>query len=363
MFREEESIEKEQFQLYGSDLRILTNQQFIITAIYYNSPIESVISEIKNNVVRALTTPCSSILRRCIINRIGDNLFKYDSCTKLEDVFETTEKSDVHAIYRSFDKSKYLYRIYASTISKIVCVVFCHAIFDGVSAVSLMNAMCGTVDKEIIPIEKPNILLRAIYSFGAIATLPFFLSESQLTKDFQTPRFNTQRISIKNIKRLKNITNTNFVSSACSIYLSHIFKLLPKSVTQLKVLITVYVRQENRFNNYNVIPIIVQRDKCSSNDINDNINCNKKYMIGLFELYEMFCNCLHPNSQSNKTLSLSDVCFSLMKTNCDVGNMKKKKTLVYNYSSSSLIYACGLQTGPKYFYISSSIQTSMCRLG
>ena len=53
-----------------------------------------------------------------------------------------------------------------------------------------------------------------------------------------------------------------------------------------------------------------------------------------------------------------DVIFSSMKNNEDTGDARLNRILVYNYSSSAKIYACGIQAGEDNFYVNSSIQVA-----
>jgi len=53
---------------------------------------------------------------------------------KLGDIFEVTDETDIHKIFNAFDRRKYLYRIYASTKSQFVCIIWSHAILDGITA-------------------------------------------------------------------------------------------------------------------------------------------------------------------------------------------------------------------------------------
>ena len=144
------------------------------------------------------------------------------------------------------------------------------------------------------------------------------------------------------------------------MYLQRLFKTLPHCVSYLKVFVSVYIKNENRFNNYSVIPIVVYRNKCTPNDIHDLLDSNKRMLFGFYELFRT--NALTKIKSDIDNLK-PDVIFASMKNSDDVGDVKLIKTLVYNYTSSAKIYACGIQTGPKYFHINSSIQTNMSSLG
>jgi hypothetical protein len=360
MFVEEESIEKEQFQLYGEDLRCLDSGKPMMSVFHYKAPIDYTIEFARRNVLESLLCSSHPLLRSFTIRRIGDNLFKYDKHMTLDDVFETTDETDVHKIFNLFDRKKDMYRVYASTRRKIVCVVWSHSIFDGVSVLHGCYIIAGIKLSDITPIQKPNLLLRSLYTLETIIRLPFFALDSQLTRDLQTPRFHTMRLKILDIKNIKNECSVSFPSVACSMYLSRLFKSLPLCVTYLKVFVSVYMKNEDSFNNYSVIPIVVYRHECGPKDIHNLLDSNKRMLFGFYELFRT--NALTKIKSGIDALK-PDVIFASMKTNDDIGASQMKQSLVYNYSSSAILYGCGIQAGPKYFHINTSIQSGMCKLG
>jgi len=294
-------------------------------------------------------------MRPYSIKRIGDNSFKYDINMKLGDIFEVTDETDIHKIFNAFDRRKYLYRIYASTKSQFVCIIWSHAILDGITAQYGSYIMLGKNVVTNIPIEHPPSFIRGFYAVDTFFKLSEFLCNSQLQKNLDVPDFQTMCLSINEIKRVSKQNKVSFPATACAMYLSRIFDALPESVSFLKVFIAVYIKNSNRFNNYSIIPIIVQRCKCSPLDINTSISKNKTMLFGF---YELFRTSLLTKVKSQIDTLKPDVIFSSMKNNDEIGDAKLNRVLVYNYSSSAKIYACGMQTGADNFYINSSIQVA-----
>merc|ERR1711991_280474 len=77
------------------------------------------------------------------IKRIGNNKFIYDDKMKINDIFETTEKTDSREIYQLFDRKERLIKIFFSTKKKIIVVVWNHAIFDGIPGQKVIYKILG----------------------------------------------------------------------------------------------------------------------------------------------------------------------------------------------------------------------------
>ena len=130
----ETPITNDTFQLYGEDLRCLDSGKPMMTVLHYDAEINDTIEMCKKNITTEILGSTHPLLRRWSIRRIGENSFKYDKNMVLDDMFETTDETDIHIIFNSFDRRKNMYRIYASTKSKVICIVWSHAIFDGITA-------------------------------------------------------------------------------------------------------------------------------------------------------------------------------------------------------------------------------------
>ena len=346
----ETSIHDSPFQLYGEDLRCLDSGKPMMSVFHYNVSIQKTIKSIQRNLNKHIIGSQDNCLYA--IKRIGTNSFIYNDNLQLHDMYEETDKTDVHEIFKLFDRTKYMYRIYASTRRKIVCIIWSHAIFDGITSQRGAYTMFGKEVVETVPMPEPSLFMRPYYVLDTMTRLRHFMWESQITRDLQTPQFHTMRLKLNAIKNAKNEFNVSFPATACAMYLQRVFKVLPQSVCRLKVFVSVYILNHNRFNNYSVVPIVVERNDCNPVTIHRSLNENKTMAYGF---HELFRSNLLTNLKSS--MFKPDVIFSPMKNNEDIGHVQLDKILVYNYSSSATIYACGIQTGPKYFYISSSIQT------
>lgn len=351
----ETPITNDTFQLYGEDLRCLDSGKPMMTVFHYDAEINDTIELCKKNIQEKICGSTNPHLRPYSIKRIGDNSFKYDKNMTLDDVFETTDETDIHTIFNSFDKRKYMYRIYAPTKSKIICVVWSHAIMDGVTLMTGTQIIFDARVNDNVPIQHPPFLIRPYYATETFFKLREFLRDSQLTRDLQTPDFHTMCLKIDEIKRVSKINNVSFPATACSMYLSRIFDALHPNVSFLKVFVSVYIKNENRFNCYSVIPIIVWRDKCNPTYIGASLNDNKTMLFGF---YELFRTNLLTNVKSQIDNMKPDVIFTSMKNTDDTGKANMNKILQYNYTSTAKIYACGGQTGTDNFYINSSIQVA-----
>jgi hypothetical protein len=351
----ETSITNDTFQLYGEDLRCLDSGKPMLTVFYYDAEIDYTIEMCKKNINTKVCGSSNPLLRRFSIKQIGENSFKYDKNMKINDVFETTNETDIHAIFNTFDRRKYMYRIYASTKSNFLCVVWSHAIMDGITAQYGMYTILGKSIENNVPLQHPPLIFRPYYALETMFKLREFLCDSQLTRDLQLPNFQTMCLKISEIKRISKLNKVSFPATACAMYLSRVFNALPNNVSFLKVFVSVYIKNENRFNDYSVIPIIVWRDKCNPTQVSTSLNDNKTMLFGF---YELFRTNLLTRVKSQIDNMKPDVIFSPMKNNSDIGEAKLNRVLVYNYSSSAKIYACGIQTGEDNFYINSSIQVS-----
>ena len=351
----ETPITNDTFQLYGEDLRCLDTGKPMMTVFHYDAEINDTIELCKKNIQEKICGSTNPHLRPYSIKRIGDNSFKYDKNMTLDDVFETTDETDIHTVFNSFDRRKYMYRIYASTKSKMVFIIWSHSILDGITAQYGSYTMLGKDIVDNIPIQHPPFFIRPYYALETLFKHRAFLRDSQLTRDLPAPDFHTMCLSIHKIKRVSKENKVSFQATACAMYLSRVFGALPKSVSFLKVFVSVYIKNENRFNNYSVIPIIVWRDKCNPNDVSTSLNDNKTMLFGF---YELFRTNILTSVKSQIDNMKPDVIFSSMKNNEDTGDARLNRILVYNYSSSAKIYACGIQAGEDNFYVNSSIQVA-----
>lgn len=352
----EESIENEIFQLYGEDLRCLDSGQPMMHAFHYYEDIQKTIKKCKTNAIHMLANQTNHpLLKRYIIRRIGENKFIYDKTMTVDEVFETTEETDIHKIFKSFDRTKNMYKLYASTKAKTICIVWSHAIMDGVTGSVGAYTLFGKAIVDIEPIQHPPFILQKYYAAETFVKLRDFLRDSQLTTDLDFPKFHTTTFKLCDIKTITKQNSISFPATACALYVSQLFNGLPNTVQYLKVFVSVYIKNENRFNNYSVIPIIVYRNNCSPVEVNRLLNENKTMLFGF---HELFRTNLLTNLKSRVDDLKPDVIFTSMKNNEDTGHAKLNRILVYNYSSSAKIYACGLQCGPDNFYINSSIRTS-----
>jgi hypothetical protein len=352
----EESIENEIFQLYGEDLRCLDSGQPMMHAFHYDEDIQKTIQRCKRNAIYMLENKANHpMLKRYIIRRIGENKFIYDKTITVDDVFETTEETDIHKIFKSFDRTKNMYRIFASTKIKTICIVWSHAVMDGVTGSVGAYTLFGKAIVDIEPIQQPPFILQKYYAAETFIKLRDFLRDSHLTTDMEWPRFHTTTMKLTDIKTIAKKNQISFPATACALYVTQLFNGLPQSVKYLKVFVSVYIKNENRFNNYSVIPIIVYRDNSSPVEVNRLLSENKTMLFGF---HELFRTNLLTNLKSRVDYLKPDVIFTSMKNTEDTGHAKLNRILVYNYSSSAKIYACGLQCGPDNFYINSSIRTS-----
>ena len=358
----ENPITNQEFQLYGEDLRCLDSGKPMMTVTPYDIDIDVAISICRKNVKHILKTKFNDpSISSLFIRRIGQNSFIYDKHTKLNEIFETTDKTDIHEIFELFDRNKYLFRFFASTKSKVVCAVWSHAIMDGITNQRIARAIVGIPETvDIVPIEHPPFLIKQYCVLETIGRLAqTYLWDSQLPKDLETPVFKETVFSIQKIKDISKQNGVSFPATVSAMYLQKIFKELPKNVTKLKVFIPVYIKNPNRFNNYSVLPIIVLRNKCTPTDINNSMKENKNLIFGF---YELFRTNLLTNMKSNVNWLKPDVIFSSIKNDDSVGPLQINRISIYNYSSAAKIYACGLQVGQENFYINSCIQTSICKL-
>lgn len=352
-------ITNEVFQLYGEDLRCLDSGKPMMVACHYEGDMNETIETITRNGSVILQNPTNHpLLHRYKIRRIGPNTLMYDKSVQITDVLELTEETDIHKIFHSFDRSKHMYKVVASTKAKIVCIIFSHAIFDGVTAQYGAYTLFGKTTAEVEPIQHPPLLLRKFYAVETVVKLRDFLRESQLPPRTDV-NFHTMTLKLADIKTTSKQNKISFPATACAMYLNRVFDGLPTSVKYLKVYVSVYIHNENRFNNYSVIPIVVYRDSCSPVAVHKLLDDNKTMVFGF---YELFRTSILTNIKSQIDILKPDVIFSCMKNTADVGPMKLTKFLVYNYSSSAKIYACGLQSGPDNFFINSSIQVANLQL-
>ena len=140
------------------------------------------------------------------------------------------------------------------------------------------------------------------------------------------------------------------------MFLENCFRSLPETIKYLKVYISVYIDNPNRFNNYSILPLVVYRNKSTPVDINQLFTENRSHVFGFHELFKTN---LLTNMKSNLTNRFDpDVIFSSMRNNDEIGDAKLKRILIHNFSSKAKIYGCGIQCGKDNFYIQSSIKTT-----
>ena len=223
-------------QLHGEDLRCLDSGKNMLTVFHYDAEINDTIELCKKNMMEKILGSSHPLLRQYSIKRIGENSFKYEKNMVLDDAFETTDETDIHTIFNSFDRRKYLYRVYASTKSKFVCMVWSHAIIDGIKCQYGASTIVGAPVVESMPIQHPPFFIRPYYALETVYKLREFLRDSQLTRDLPTPDFHTMCLSIHEIKRISKESNVPFPATACSMYLSRVFDALPTSVSFLHLL-------------------------------------------------------------------------------------------------------------------------------
>lgn len=319
----EESIDNETFQLYGEDLRCLDSGQPMMSAYFYDSDIRTAIKNYKAAMRKALNNVG---YKRLTIRRIGENRFIYDKTMTVDEVFETTPETDIHKMFCMFDRAKTMFKMFASTKSKVVCIVWSHSVFDGISTLKIGTNIFGYAATQQIPIQPLPYIMHKYYALETIVKLCDFLRDSQLHLDADFPQFHTTTLKLCDIKTVAKQNGVSFPATACAFYLQQLFQSLPETVQYLKVFVSVYMQNENRFNNYSAIPIVVYRNDCSPVSVNRLLNDNKMMAFGF---HELFRTNLLTTLKSKMDGLKPDVIFTSMKNSDDIGRVKLKQILVY----------------------------------
>ncbi len=112
-----------------------------------------------------------------------------------------------------------------------------------------------------------------------------FTFESRLVNDLHTPVFRCSRFPLARIKATAKACGTSFASTVCAMYLQMLFAALPEAVHRLKLFVPVYVANPNRFSQYSVLPIVVERLECTPHAVNASMTAHRNCIVGFHELF------------------------------------------------------------------------------